>query len=64
MGYILYVIFAALLYLHWRAAAGRGLDALLDAGHHHHNQVMRVISAHPKGGDWEDNCHWMAEAER
>ncbi len=61
MGYLLYVVLAALLYIHWRAAAGRGIDELLDAGNHH--QVMRVIATHPKGGDWRDTCRWMAEAE-
>lgn len=63
MGYLLYVVLAALLYIHWRAAAGRGINALLDAGHRHHHQVMRVIADHPKGGTWRDTCRWMAEAE-
>ena len=63
MGYLLYVVLAALLYIHWRAAAVRGIDELLDAGHHHHQQVMRVIAEHPKGGDWPDHRRWMAETE-
>jgi hypothetical protein len=63
MGYLLYVILAALLYIHWRVAAGRGIDALLDAGKLHHQQVMRVIVKHPMGGDGRDVCRWMAEAE-
>jgi hypothetical protein len=59
--YSLYVVLAALLFLHWRAAAGRNLDQLFEADNHLHHQVHRVIAKHPAGGNWREHKAWMAD---
>jgi len=61
MGYLLYAVLAALLFMHWRAAAGRNLDQLFEADSDLHHQVHRVIAKHPDGGNGAKHKAWMAE---
>ncbi len=63
MEMILYVLLAVMVIAFWRAAGGRGYDRLLEAGHRHHRQVLRVNAKHPGGGAWKRHLRWMDEEE-
>ncbi len=60
-GYLLYLLLGVLCVIFWRARAGRTFDQLLEAGEHHHHQVLAIGKKHSKGGDWADHIRWMAK---
>ena len=61
IGWLLYVVLAALLALFWKHRGGRSLDALLERDTALHHQVHRVIEKHPAGGTWRQHQAWMCE---
>ena len=61
IGWLLYVVLAALLALFWKHRGGRSLDALLERDTALHHQVHRVIEKHPAGGTWRQHQAWMRE---
>lgn len=63
LGWILYVLLAALLFLFWRKTRGLSFDDLLDRSARDHHHVQRVIAKHPHGGAWQEHQRWMQEHE-
>ena len=61
--YILLLFLVALGVMFRRARNGQTSDRFLDAGHHHHLQILAANTARPQGGDWADHNRRMAAQE-
>ncbi len=61
-GWLVYIMFAALLGLMWYRVRGSSLQQLIDGQEHEHHHVHRALKNHPLGGAWRDYLAWMDEA--
>ena len=58
LGWLLYVVFAVLLYYFWTKVRGESYDELIERAHDEHVNVHNVLKSHPKGGTYEDYKRW------
>ena len=58
-GWILYVLFAGLMFVFWRKGGGRSMEKLFEENHRHHGKVLRVIEKHLQGGTRKQHQLWM-----
>lgn len=59
MGWLLYVVLAALLFYFWTKVRGASMDELMERQHEEHVAVHKVLHKHPKGGTYEEFSRWM-----
>ena len=60
-GWIVYALLLALLFMFWRKARDKSLDALIEQGFEEHHHVHGVLTKHPEGGTWTDHQRRMSE---
>lgn len=58
-GWLLYVVFAALLYYFWTKVRGVSHDELMERGHEEHVAVHKVLHKHPEGGTFAEFQKWL-----
>lgn len=58
MGWMLYLVFAVLLFYFWTKIRGASYDDLMDRAHDEHIAVHKVLKTHPKGGTYEEYHRW------
>lgn len=61
LGWLLYVILAALLLYFWSNVRGCSFDELLERATLEHHRVHKVLAKHPSGGTWAEYKRWMRE---
>ncbi len=59
LGWLVYVLLAALLYYFWTKVRGISFDELIERDHEEHIRVHKVLHKHPKGGTFEQYRRWM-----
>jgi hypothetical protein len=58
MGWMLYLVFAVLLFYFWTKIRGASYDELMERTHEEHITVHNVLKTHPKGGTYEEYHRW------
>jgi hypothetical protein len=58
MGWMLYLVFAVLLFYFWTKIRGASYDELMERAHEEHITVHNVLKTHPKGGTYEEYHRW------
>lgn len=59
LGWLLYGVFALLLFYFWTKVRGCSFDDLLDRATDEHHRVHAVLARHPHGGTWAEYKGWM-----
>jgi hypothetical protein len=62
LGWVFYVLAAALSIWLYLRVAGRSLENLVEAGRSEHEAVQRVLQVHPRGGRAAQIRHWLKQA--
>ena len=60
LGWLLYLLLAALLFYFWMNIRGMSFDDMIDRQHDVHVAVHEVLHKHPKGGTYGEFNRWMS----
>ncbi len=63
LGYLLYLLLAAIIFAMWRRVRGLAFTDLIERSAQEHHVIQRIGEKHPGGGSWKEFKEWYRAAK-